>query len=328
MTALTRFAPGATLPDHEHTEIEQSYVLQGSLVDDEGVATAGNYVWRPAGSRHDAHSPDGCHRAVVLPEAQQVLRHGRRPHQVRSAWRTTIRTTAITRRAFLRTAAAAGVTAIAAATRPGRPCRRSASDMAARRRRLAGHARSAPAREAQLEWTNRRRESWHYVPRSRPGVALRDMNAAQTAAAWDVLGSLLSARGLDQVRGQLTIERILGELIRQPELPRSRQLRAGAVRRSGRHGAPWAWRFEGHHLSLSVLVAPGHGVAVTPVFFGANPAHVPPRPCPRRLPPDRRGGGRGLLPDPLAGGRPCARRPSSPTARSATSSRGPAASST
>jgi quercetin dioxygenase-like cupin family protein len=54
MTALTRFAPGASLPDHEHTELEQSYVLEGSLADDEGVATVGSYVWRPAGSRHDA----------------------------------------------------------------------------------------------------------------------------------------------------------------------------------------------------------------------------------------------------------------------------------
>jgi len=60
LTALTRFAPGAKLPDHEHVELEQSYVLEGSLQDEEGVATAGNYVWRPAGSRHDAWSPDGC----------------------------------------------------------------------------------------------------------------------------------------------------------------------------------------------------------------------------------------------------------------------------
>jgi anti-sigma factor ChrR (cupin superfamily) len=60
LTALTRFAPGATLPDHEHVELEQTYVLEGSLQDEEGVATAGNYVWRPAGSRHDAWSPDGC----------------------------------------------------------------------------------------------------------------------------------------------------------------------------------------------------------------------------------------------------------------------------
>jgi anti-sigma factor ChrR (cupin superfamily) len=60
LTALTRFAPGAVLPDHEHVEIEQSYVLEGSLIDGEGEAKAGQYVWRPAGSRHDAHSPDGC----------------------------------------------------------------------------------------------------------------------------------------------------------------------------------------------------------------------------------------------------------------------------
>ena len=40
---------------------------------------------------------------------------------------------------------------------------------------------------------------------------------------------------------------------------------------------PWAWRFEGHHLSLNTVVAPGYGVAVTPMFFGANPATVPGR---------------------------------------------------
>jgi anti-sigma factor ChrR (cupin superfamily) len=60
LTALTRFAPGAALPYHEHMALEQTYVLEGSLVDGEGAATAGNYVWRPEGSRHDAHSPNGC----------------------------------------------------------------------------------------------------------------------------------------------------------------------------------------------------------------------------------------------------------------------------
>lgn len=60
MTSLTRLAPGAILPDHEHVGIEQSYVIEGSLVDHEGECTAGNFVWRPAGSRHDAHAPNGC----------------------------------------------------------------------------------------------------------------------------------------------------------------------------------------------------------------------------------------------------------------------------
>ena len=54
LTALMKFAPGARLPDHEHVRIEQTYVLEGSLVCGEGECTAGNYVWRPAGSRHEA----------------------------------------------------------------------------------------------------------------------------------------------------------------------------------------------------------------------------------------------------------------------------------
>ncbi len=64
LTALVRMAPGATLPDHEHVQIEQTYVLEGSLVDKEGPDTgltcaAGEFVWRPAGSRHVAWSPNG-----------------------------------------------------------------------------------------------------------------------------------------------------------------------------------------------------------------------------------------------------------------------------
>lgn len=60
VTGLFRFAPGAKLPYHEHVAVEQTWVLEGSLKDDEGEATAGNFVWRPAGNRHDAHSPNGC----------------------------------------------------------------------------------------------------------------------------------------------------------------------------------------------------------------------------------------------------------------------------
>jgi anti-sigma factor ChrR (cupin superfamily) len=60
VTALIRMAPGARLPDHEHPLTEQSYVLQGTLADDDGECGAGDFVWRPSGSRHQAWSPDGC----------------------------------------------------------------------------------------------------------------------------------------------------------------------------------------------------------------------------------------------------------------------------
>jgi anti-sigma factor ChrR (cupin superfamily) len=60
MTSLTRMAPGAVLPLHEHTGIEQTYVLEGRLVDEEGEVGAGEYVWRPAGSVHVATAPEGA----------------------------------------------------------------------------------------------------------------------------------------------------------------------------------------------------------------------------------------------------------------------------
>ena len=53
-TVLVKMAPGARLPDHEHVLIEQTYVLEGSLVCGEGECKAGDYVWRPAGCRHEA----------------------------------------------------------------------------------------------------------------------------------------------------------------------------------------------------------------------------------------------------------------------------------
>jgi anti-sigma factor ChrR (cupin superfamily) len=68
VTAMLRFAPGAVLPDHEHVKVEQTYVLEGRLVDKEGPAAGlevgkGEFVWREPGTRHVAWTPEG---ALVL----------------------------------------------------------------------------------------------------------------------------------------------------------------------------------------------------------------------------------------------------------------------
>jgi anti-sigma factor ChrR (cupin superfamily) len=60
LTVLSRMAPGSSIPLHTHTDIEQTYVMEGSLEDEQGAATAGNFVWRPAGNTHVAHAPNGC----------------------------------------------------------------------------------------------------------------------------------------------------------------------------------------------------------------------------------------------------------------------------
>src|SRR5437667_12383227 len=72
VTALTRFAPGAVLPDHEHVKIEQTYVIEGRLVDREGPDAGlevgpGEFVSREAGSRHVAVAPEGALILAMFP---------------------------------------------------------------------------------------------------------------------------------------------------------------------------------------------------------------------------------------------------------------------
>ena len=59
-TGLFKIEPGGVVPDHIHQDVEQTYVLEGTFGDQEGMAQAGDFIWRPAGNRHEAYSPDGC----------------------------------------------------------------------------------------------------------------------------------------------------------------------------------------------------------------------------------------------------------------------------
>lgn len=72
-TALFSWEPGSQLPMHKHRGIEQTYVLEGSLADDEGECTAGNFVWRPAGSTHVATAPNGALLLAMLQEPNEFL---------------------------------------------------------------------------------------------------------------------------------------------------------------------------------------------------------------------------------------------------------------
>ncbi|HEV8643770.1 MAG TPA: cupin domain-containing protein [Methylomirabilota bacterium] len=60
---LMRYAPGATIPRHRHLGDEQIFVLEGSVTDDTGTCTSGNYARRPPGCIHSVSSRDG---ALVL----------------------------------------------------------------------------------------------------------------------------------------------------------------------------------------------------------------------------------------------------------------------
>jgi anti-sigma factor ChrR (cupin superfamily) len=72
-TFLIKFAAGAKTPLHEHTGLEQTFVLEGGLVDHDGAITAGNFVWRKAGSVHQATAPNGSLHLAVFAKPNRML---------------------------------------------------------------------------------------------------------------------------------------------------------------------------------------------------------------------------------------------------------------
>ena len=116
------------------------------------------------------------------------------------------------------------------------------------------------------------RHDWHFVPREREGMPLKDMTDEQRAAAHALLQSILSSQGYLKATGVMQLEGILGVIEGRPER-RDPEDYYVSVFGPPSLEAPWAWRFEGHHISLNFTSVPGDLPSVTPAFIGSNP-HV------------------------------------------------------
>jgi hypothetical protein len=123
-----------------------------------------------------------------------------------------------------------------------------------------------------LELGDAEREDWTYWPTERVGVPLDVMTAEQRRLTQRLLTALLSTRGYLKVVQVMQLEQILG-MLDQIGFPRGVGHYELVLFGKPTLDRPWAWRFEGHHVSLNVVVA-SRGVSVTPTFFGANPGEV------------------------------------------------------
>jgi len=117
------------------------------------------------------------------------------------------------------------------------------------------------------------RFEWSYLPGRRRGVSLKQMNEQERGLAHALLAASLSARGGAKAEGVLELEGILRGIERSSA--RDPELYYVTIFGVPSEEAAWAWRFEGHHLSLHFSSWTGAIVSSTPAFFGANPARVP-----------------------------------------------------
>ncbi|HET9446699.1 MAG TPA: DUF3500 domain-containing protein [Steroidobacteraceae bacterium] len=126
--------------------------------------------------------------------------------------------------------------------------------------------------QAQLSFDSSERTNWNYVPTRRAGVALKELDAKQRALVDPLLRSALSPRGFDTAQQIVQHESILAEIEGNPR--RDPGLYFTAVFGEPGPSAPWAWRFEGHHLSVNATHVDGEIQVVAPLFMGSNPARV------------------------------------------------------
>lgn len=156
---------------------------------------------------------------------------------------------------------------------PGHPSSASAARMRdAAEKLLAAFPENLRA-QVQKPFDDKDRFDWHFTPRSRNGVAFKELDAKGREAVHALLRQALSAVGYRKATNIIELELVLREieafgLMRDPE--RYHLTIYGKPDKQ----AAWGWRFEGHHLSLNFTLAGDRMAVDSPSFFGANPAHV------------------------------------------------------
>jgi len=181
------------------------------------------------------------------------------------------------RRVVLAGTAALGMAVLpAAAARAAEAGLAPAGDLLAGTRKFLSTLEPEKRKAASFAWDGPEWKGWNYFGGSgliKPGLRLEQMSAAQKAASWDLLATLLSPAGIEKTRNVMTLQDILaasgngaGE--------RSSERFSFAVFGTPAETGAWGLRLEGHHLTQSIAVRDGRIVAVTPSSFSALPSRV------------------------------------------------------
>jgi hypothetical protein len=133
-------------------------------------------------------------------------------------------------------------------------------------------------KQCSFGYNDEERLNWHFIPRERKGLPLKDLEGDALKLARAFIHSGLTEAGYDQTLNIMSLEEIL-YLLEGGERDYRRDRRDPGKYYLSIFGEPgdkglWGWRLEGHHISLNFSIQDGKVVASTPEFFGANPGTV------------------------------------------------------
>lgn len=128
----------------------------------------------------------------------------------------------------------------------------------------------------QLEFDDALREDWQFVPMERKGLGIKAMKPHQRGLAMSLIQTVLSHKGFASTMQIMALEDVLRQMENNPKKRDPEKYHLFLFGTPGTEST-WGWRIEGHHLSISVSLIKtddGQEIAITPSFFGTNPAEV------------------------------------------------------
>lgn len=131
--------------------------------------------------------------------------------------------------------------------------------------------------KATFDYMDGERVFWYYPPMNRHGLSLRDMDENQRKLAYAIMETGLAPRAYQQATRIIDHELILREVENAAGIVsfrRDPELYYWTVFGEPGGEDPWAWRVEGHHVSLHYSIWKDKVISATPFFFGANPSEV------------------------------------------------------
>lgn len=116
------------------------------------------------------------------------------------------------------------------------------------------------------------RFNFRWVPATRKGIRLDQLNAEQRHALSHIFKTVLSEEGERKLDAIIATEAALAVMTKAPEYRNPGKYYTSVFGRPGQ--GHWGMRFEGHHLSVNLTFDGARLISGTPLFLGANPETI------------------------------------------------------
>lgn len=127
--------------------------------------------------------------------------------------------------------------------------------------------------KATFKFDDPERFNWHFIPKERKGLPLKEMKPHQRSLAQALLSAGLSQQGYIKATTIMSLEDVLRIMENDQVGRRDPERYFFTIFGEPSDKGTWGYRVEGHHISLNFTLVNGKVVA-SPNFFGANPAEV------------------------------------------------------